>query len=457
MLGNRTRSALAASLALVILQPALGGVGPEQGVSSRAVLTAVAAGPPGYGSAGPSNQPIVGIASTPDGGGYWLVAADGGVFTFGDANFYGSAGAIHLSQPVVGMAATPDGRGYWLVASDGGIFSYGTATFFGSAGSLSLQSPIAGMAPTPDGGGYWLAGADGGVFTFGNAAYVGGLGGAPLPSPVVGVAPAAAGGGYAMVDASGNTYSYGRAPSDRTVDLIGLSPAVAIAVDPAGIGFWVVAADGVVVSRANRFANGSTGDPAGNEGFASFCDTGTSYGQCLSGAVAALDGARHADGLNGVQLPAGFLGLSPAEQLFVLVDEERLDRAVPVLAGLTDAFDADAQEGADQRGDPSFAPDQSFTAGGSIWSGAQNPIQSIELWMYEDGVGFNGDCQAAGDPGCWGHRQDILLPAPAPPSYGLAGAAHDPDSDAMVIEVGTGQAPQPIVYSWLNAAAAGAT
>ncbi|HXQ90445.1 MAG TPA: SpoIID/LytB domain-containing protein, partial [Acidimicrobiales bacterium] len=58
-------------------------------------------------------------------GGYWLVASDGGVFSYGDAGFHGSAGNIHLTKPVVGMAATPDGGGYWLVASDGGVFSYG--------------------------------------------------------------------------------------------------------------------------------------------------------------------------------------------------------------------------------------------------------------------------------------------------------------------------------------------
>jgi hypothetical protein len=44
------------------------------------------------------------------------------------------------------MAATPDGRGYWLVASDGGIFGFGGAAFFGSAGSLHLNKPIVGMA-----------------------------------------------------------------------------------------------------------------------------------------------------------------------------------------------------------------------------------------------------------------------------------------------------------------------
>ena len=60
--------------------------------------------------------------------GYWLVASDGGVFSYG-ATFYGSHGGSPLNAPIVGMASTPDGKGYWLVASDGGVFSYGDAVF----------------------------------------------------------------------------------------------------------------------------------------------------------------------------------------------------------------------------------------------------------------------------------------------------------------------------------------
>ena len=66
--------------------------------------------------------------------GYWQVASDGGIFTFGAAGFYGSTGSMRLNKPVVGMAATPDHRGYWLVASDGGVFAYGDAGFYGSTG-----------------------------------------------------------------------------------------------------------------------------------------------------------------------------------------------------------------------------------------------------------------------------------------------------------------------------------
>ena len=62
------------------------------------------------------------------------MASDGGIFSFGDAKFYGSTGAIHLNQPVVGMAATATGAGYRFVAADGGIFNFGDATFYGSLG-----------------------------------------------------------------------------------------------------------------------------------------------------------------------------------------------------------------------------------------------------------------------------------------------------------------------------------
>jgi len=168
---------------------------------------------PFYGSMGghPLNQPIVGMAATPDGKGYWLVAADGGIFTFGDAAFYGSTGALRLNQPVVGMAATPDGKGYWLVARDGGIFTFGDASFHGSMGGQPLNQPIVGMAATPDGGGYWLAAADGGIFTFGDAPYEGSAGGVHLDAPIVGITATPDGGGYWLAADDGGVFTYGDA------------------------------------------------------------------------------------------------------------------------------------------------------------------------------------------------------------------------------------------------------
>jgi hypothetical protein len=138
--------------------------------------------------------PIVAITATPDGGGYWLVAADGGVFSFGDAKFFGSTGGIVLNQPVVGMAATSDGGGYWLVAADGGVFTFGDAPFDGSMGGTVLSEPVVGITATPDNGGYRMVASDGGIFDFGDAAFFGSGTGAPLTAPVVGMA--ARPGGY---------------------------------------------------------------------------------------------------------------------------------------------------------------------------------------------------------------------------------------------------------------------
>jgi hypothetical protein len=166
-----------------------------------------------YGSLGglTLNAPVVGIASTPDGKGYWLVAADGGIFAFGDAGFYHSLGGTTLNAPVVGMASTPDGKGYWLVAADGGIFAFGDAGFYGSLGNLTLNAPVVGMASTPDGKGYSMVAADGGVFTFGDAAFHGSLGGTTLNAPIAGMAGTSTGGGYWLVGADNGIFAFGDA------------------------------------------------------------------------------------------------------------------------------------------------------------------------------------------------------------------------------------------------------
>ncbi len=155
--------------------------------------------PLGPNSLSTPDSPVVGMASTPDGEGYWLVASDGGIFTFGDATFYGSTGALTLNSPVVGMASTPDGMGYWLVASDGGIFTFGDAGFYGSEGGAAVTAPVVGMAATPDGEGYWLVASDGGIFTFGDAGFYGSEGGAAVTAPVVGMAATPTGKGYWLV------------------------------------------------------------------------------------------------------------------------------------------------------------------------------------------------------------------------------------------------------------------
>jgi len=135
------------------------------------------------------NSPIVGMAATRSGKGYWLVAADGGVFSFGDARFYGSTGGMHLNKPIIAMSRTVSGKGYWLVGADGGIFSFGGAKFHGSAGN-KFPGLVVGMAPGADGRGYWLLNSIGQVWTLGNVPYYGD-GYVPSGSQATGIAATA--------------------------------------------------------------------------------------------------------------------------------------------------------------------------------------------------------------------------------------------------------------------------
>ena len=206
------------------------------------------------------NANIVGMVPTPTGGGYWMVGGDGGVFSSGDAGFYGSTGNITLNKPVVGMAATPDGKGYWFVASDGGIFAYGDAGFYGSRGGQPLNKPIVGMAATPDGKGYWLVASDGGIFSYGDAGFFGSTGAIHLNQPVVGMTPTPSGHGYWFVAADGGIFAYGDAGFFGSTGAIHLNaPIVGMTATPDGTGYWFVASDGGVYNYGSAGFFGSLG------------------------------------------------------------------------------------------------------------------------------------------------------------------------------------------------------
>jgi parallel beta-helix repeat protein len=206
---------------------------------------------PFEGSAGAIalSQPIVGQAATPDGGGYWLAAKDGGIFSYGSATYWGSVPGdkVHVSN-IVGIAPTADGGGYWLVGSDGGVFSFGDATYAGSVPGLKIHvNNIVGIAPTADGGGYWLIGSDGGVFAFGDAAYAGSVPGDNIHvDNIVGIAPTADGGGYFLVGKDGGVFTFGDAAYAGSVPglKIHVSNIVGIAATPDGGGYWLVGSDG---------------------------------------------------------------------------------------------------------------------------------------------------------------------------------------------------------------------
>jgi hypothetical protein len=206
--------------------------------------------------------------------GYWLVGSDGGIFTFGSAQFYGSTGSLRLQRPVVGIVPTEDRGGYWLDASDGGIFAFGNAGFYGSIPGLglhpagsglpsSLNAPIVGMVPSADGSGYFMVASDGGVFAFGDARFAGscpGIGG--CSGAAVAVMPDASGNGYWLVTESGHVYTFGDAPYFGAPGPQSV-PVTSAVRTPDGQGYWILFANGAI---ANFGDAGSFGSPAGQMG-----------------------------------------------------------------------------------------------------------------------------------------------------------------------------------------------
>ena len=208
------------------------------------------------------------VPTPPPPHGYWLVGSDGGIFSFGTAQFHGSTGSLKLQRPVVGMSPTSDRGGYWLVASDGGVFAFGDAGFVGSIPGLglhpagsgllkSLAAPIVGMVPSRDGGGYFMVASDGGVFAFGDAHFAGSCPGIDgCSGAAVAVMPDASGNGYWLVTNSGHVYAFGDAghfgaPGPQS------SPMSSAVATPDGGGYWLLDQDGQVFPYGDAAVLGS--------------------------------------------------------------------------------------------------------------------------------------------------------------------------------------------------------
>ena len=309
-LSSLARRAVAAILGPPVLA-VVAGVAVLAGVLVAGAAPAASGAAPAAGAAGAARLGSAAPAASAGSAGYWLVAADGGIFTFGGVPFDGSGGSLRLQETIAAMAATPDGHGYWLAGTHGGVYAFGDAVFAGSipglparvrpaapvvailpsasghgyllvtvdggvygfgdahfAGSLGghhLGAPIVGAAATPDAGGYWLVGKDGSVFSFGDAAFAGSANTLHLGQSFVGMTGDPAGGGYWLVTAAGGVYSFGAAfyGSMGTIGLPG--PVDGIAASPTGRGYWLVAPGGGVFSFGDAPFRGSLGGQALNQ------------------------------------------------------------------------------------------------------------------------------------------------------------------------------------------------
>ena len=151
--------------------------------------------------------------------------------------------------------------------------------------------------------------------------------------------------------------------------------------------------------------------------------------RCLAAVLAAVNHARALEGVRPMVLPPGFGSMPVAEQIFVAVNLERVDRGLPPFAGMTTALDANAADGAAAANDPPD-PGRSYLISDGEWAGGSaNGLDAVYGWMYDDGVDSgNLDCTRAGQSGCWGHRHGILDDFGTLGSL-VMGAAVDPTGD----------------------------
>ncbi len=207
--------------------------------------------------------PAVGMARTSDNSGYWIVARDGAVYSYGNARYHGGANGIPHA-PIVGMARTSTNGGYWLVASDGAIYTFGTARYYGGANTFWHPAPIVDIAATSTNGGYWLVASDGAIYSFGDARYHGGANGIPH-APIVGMARTSTNGGYWLVADDGAIYSFGDARYHGGANGIPHAPIVDIAVLSDNSGYWLVASDGAIYSFGTARYYGGANTASGSD------------------------------------------------------------------------------------------------------------------------------------------------------------------------------------------------
>jgi len=144
-------------------------------------------------------------------GGYSILNTAGGIYSFGDASYWGNLIDHQYPGPAVGLAETPGGHGYNILTTAGAIYSFGDANYFGNLLDHRYPGPATALSYTPRGGGYAILNSAGGIYTFGDAGYYGNLIDHTYPGTAVGLAYTSTGNGYWILTTSGALYSFGDA------------------------------------------------------------------------------------------------------------------------------------------------------------------------------------------------------------------------------------------------------
>jgi hypothetical protein len=203
------------------------------------------------GIAGPSGSPAIGIATTHDGEGYWVVQADGSVTNFGDAP------PLRYEKPasqVVAIASTGSGLGYWLLEKNGTVLGFGDAKTYGSAGGLSGADPAVALATVPGDKGYIVLTRAGRLYGFGSGAALRGQVKLPAGTSAVGLALEA--NSFQLLASNGDVVAFPGGKATLVLPAAAGKP-VAIVSTPDRHGDWILSSTGKVVGRGDARTVGS--------------------------------------------------------------------------------------------------------------------------------------------------------------------------------------------------------
>ncbi len=190
----------------------------------------------------------------------------------------------------------------------------------------------------------------------------------------------------------------------------------------------------------------------------SSCKSAPTAKECVNAVVWYLDKARSRVHLPPYALPANFVSLSPARQIFILVNLDRIQYGLLPITGMTAALNHDALVSGVLRGDD---PYPSHTAGLNIWwpgwaGGFYNAPMAYEGWVWDDSLGSgNPRCTPTDHSRCWGHRHSVLWKYGPVLAMGAAASSHRRSYAYLFVGANAGYDPA-YTYTWKQAVKDGA-
>jgi hypothetical protein len=209
---------------------------------------------------------------------------------------------------------------------------------------------------------------------------------------------------------------------------------------------------------------GLTSATAGADGILPPANPASNVAPSSADWLSSIDAARAQEGVGTMNISESALASLPVpEQVFAVLNVERVDRGLPAIDDMTAQLDSYAQAGANATTDPPIPSSVTgagpITFGGSLWAGQASPLAADYLMMYDDGFGgsatTNTACSPSTPSGCWIHRDIILHEfggCPTGPPVLSMGAANSSGGSIAALLVSSCAPPSDVTVTWAQVA-----